>query len=121
MLRRFLLVSVLLAVPHWAQAGSATLDWVDPTLGPGQSAPTGHKIYRSTDTAVCDNASAVLPLFLTVTTLTTAYTDNTVPNVVGKVCYEVTATNAGGDSPRSNRVWKATTVNPPPPPTLVVR
>lgn len=113
----------LFAIP--AFAGSVSLEWTNPIPTTDQGTATGNRVYRSTDTVACDNVTTPLPMLLQ--TLTTApasatYTDTSVPNVNGKVCYEITAYNAGGESGRSNRVSAVTTVNPPPAPTgLVIR
>jgi hypothetical protein len=103
-------------------AASLSLEWTDPVPTVAQAAPTGHKVYRSIDAVVCDNLMAGLPLYATIPTMSSTYTDTAVPAVNGKVCYEVTAFNAGGESVKSSRAGKATTINPPPAPTgLVIR
>ena len=114
-------VMVMMGFLGIAEAATAILEWTDPVPTAGQGVPTGHKIYRSTDAVLCANAAAPLPLYQTISTLTTTSTDAAVPDVTGTVCYEVTAFNVGGESERSNRASKATVENPPPAPALVVR
>lgn len=105
-----------------AEAGTAKLTWTDPAPTGGAGAPSGHNIYRATDAAVC-NATASLPgpAYKAIDTMTTSFDDASVPDVNGTVCYEITAKNAGGESGRSNRVSKATTVNPPMAPVLAIQ
>lgn len=110
------------ALTPTAFAGTTDLTWTNPAPTGTQGVAAGNKVYRSTDTVLCDNLTALLPLYQTLPSAVSAYTDPSVPDVNGKVCYEVTAYNAGGESPRSNRVSRATTVNPPPAPTgLAIR
>jgi hypothetical protein len=50
--------------------------------------------------------------------IVTTYTDNTVPDVTGNVCYELTAFNSGGESVHSVRATKQVTGSTPPPPPV---
>lgn len=117
-----LAVGTLIALSWtYVHAGSLTLEWTDPPVSATTGPAVGHKLYRSTAAAECDNATTALPLFQTIATMSSSYVDAAVPDQNGKVCYEITAYNEGGESPRSNRAARATTVNPPKAPTLVIK
>lgn len=103
-------------------ASTAKLTWTDPAPTGGAGAPSGHNIYRSIDAAVCSATDDLPgPAYKAIDTMTSSFDDASVPDVNGTVCYEITAKNAGGESGRSNRVSKATTVNPPMAPVLAIQ
>lgn len=115
------LVTLLAATPL-AWAGTLKLTWTDPAPTGGAGAPSGHNIYRSIDAAVCSATDDLPgPAYKAIDTMTASFDDASVPDVNGTVCYEITAKNAGGESGRSNRVSKATTVNPPMAPVLAIQ
>ena len=101
-----------------AYAADLTLTWTAPAVTATQGAATGYKIYKSTNPATC-SATAPLPGPATVTGNVLTASDPGVPEGT-TVCYEVSATNAGGEGPRSNRVTKVIPVNPPGAPVLTV-
>lgn len=95
-----------------------TLTWTAPPVTPTQSAATGYKIYKSTNATTCA-ATAPLPGPGIVAGSATTATDNGVAEGT-TICWETSATNAGGEGPRSNRVTKVVPVNPPGAPVLTV-
>lgn len=127
MLKRYGLSFGILAtiglVAALVYAGTAKLTWTDPTPTGNAGAPTGHNVYRSTNAAACSASNTPLPgpVYKSIDTLSTSYDDTSVPDANGTVCYEITAKNAGGESARSNRVSKTTTVNPPLAPVLAIQ
>lgn len=120
---KWLLVLSLLvggASMAWADT-PVELTWTDPAPDASHAVATGHNIYRSTTAATC-SASAPLPgpAHKALTTMSSSYSE-TVTVAGGKVCYEISATNAGGESGRSNRVSKDLLPNPPMAPTLAIQ
>lgn len=102
---------------NFVYAATATLTWNANT----ESDLAGYKIYRATQS--CSAQGPLAPLLdgngqpISVGKVTT-YTDTTVPNVDGEVCYEITAFDLGGlESERSNRATKILNINPPTAPT----
>lgn len=99
------LVLLALLIPSVSFAATASWDAVsDPEL-------QGYKLYRAPGT--CANPGA----FATVQTYGVV-TSGAIPNPTtnGTYCHRLTAFNAAGESPFSNRVELKYVVNPPPAP-----
>lgn len=111
-------VGVLFAALVFGQTRyqSAVLTWdsLDPVA-------TGVKVYRGSMN--CTQLGPLAPLLdatgqpVSLGVVTT-YTDTTVPDVTGDVCYEITAFDAGGESLHSNRATKSVVGSTPPPPPV---
>lgn len=119
MVLRLLLVLCIGAI-GWSgtvQAGTAVLTW-DAYTPPSDFA--AFRFYRANQN--CTAQGPLQPLAATLTKpasgpLPTSYTDATVPNIDGTVCYEMTAVDtAGNESLRSNRAAKVVNLDPPPVP-----
>lgn len=107
-MKTFILLAILLAAAS-AFAATATLQWSASVPDATHGAATGYKIYKGTD-STCTQAGPLTSLNATLGNVL-AYTDT---NVTGTtVCYEVTGTNPGGESPHSLRVTGVVPVNPP--------
>lgn len=96
----------ILALSSSAMA-AITLEWTYPADGgPAPSTATGFKVHRATKTC----PSALGSDFSVIATLPTVavrvYVDNAIPTGTLAVCYYVTAYNAAGTSPESNKVQK---------------
>ncbi len=109
----------LMAVAAVAYAADVTLNWTPPQVTATQGAPTGYKVFKGQGAAVC---SAPGPLSGTGTSFGSNVTTTTDTNLAeGQTyCYEASAFNSGGESPRSNRVTKVIPVNPPGAPVLSI-
>lgn len=91
------------------EAGTANLTWTANT----EADLAGYKLYRGN--GVCApgplqplGAGALIPK------PATSFTDTTVPNFDGTLCYELTAVDtAGNESPRSIRASKVVNLIPP--------
>lgn len=102
-------LSLVLVCAGWAEAGSANLTWTANT----ESDLAGYKLYRGN--GVCApgplqplGTGALIPK------PATSFTDTTVPNFDGTLCYELTAVDlAGNESPRSVRASKVVNLVPP--------
>ena len=98
-------------------AGTAVLTW-DPYAAPADFKE--FRFYRANQN--CSAAGPLQPLAATLPKpasgpLPTSYTDTTVPNIDGTVCYEQTSVDtAGNESLRSNRASKVVNLDPPPVP-----
>lgn len=92
----------------WAANQTAILTWNAGTPDATHDPATGYKVYRGTTSAACINAAALTAVLATVGNVLT-YTDATVPNVTGVVCYEVSGTNASGEGAHSVRASQNTT------------
>jgi hypothetical protein len=80
------------------------LSWTNPTPAPG-AAPTGIKIFRSTD-------GVNFTLYNTVFRMATTYTDTGPFEIGQRFYYRVAATNQLGDSPVSNTVSVIVPISP---------
>lgn len=98
-----------------AFAADVILSWTAPAVTSTQGTPTGYKIYKQTGSS-CDMPGPLAGTGTAVgnvlTTTDTGLSEGT------RACYEATATNAGGESPRSNRATVTIPLNPPGAPTL---
>jgi fibronectin type 3 domain-containing protein len=79
-----------------ATAHSVTLNWTQSTVPAGAPAVTSNNVYRGatsgSETALSSSVGAIV-----------TYTDTTV-TAGSSYCYEVTAVNSAGESPKSNEV-----------------
>ena len=99
-----------------AHAADAVLTWQAPTVTGTNGAATGYRVYKGTGTAPCA-ATTVLPTALATLGNVLTFTDPNVPQGA-TICFEVSATNAGGEGIHSNRITLLVPTNPPGAPTL---
>lgn len=104
-----LTILLLLGYAGWAEAGTANLTWTantEPDLA-------GYKLYRGN--GVCA-VGPLQPLVggVLIPKPAISFSDTTVPNFDGNLCYELTAVDtAGNESPHSIRASKVVNLVPP--------
>lgn len=112
-MKRFIGIVFILSLFCTGQAFAASikLTWTPNT----EADLKGYKVYRGTGTCPVGPLQPLTANNVHVEVGKVAtYTDTTIPQIDGTVCYEITAIDlSGNESPRSNRATKTVNLVPP--------
>jgi hypothetical protein len=117
LLTALLFVICVIGLAGVSEASTVSIGWNASVADATHDAATGYNIYKGSGTTICTASGPLAgPAHASVGAVVT-YTDSSAGANGSTVCYEVSATNPGGESAHSNRVSTVIPSNPPNAPT----